>query len=58
VWWVLLYVVLGVLSIAALGLLTLRLWRQVRRLGRDVSAAGERINRAMTEIEQISTTRR
>ena len=57
-WWVLLYVVLGVLSIAALGLLTLRLWRQVRQLGRDVSAAGDRINRAMSEIEQISATRR
>jgi len=58
VWWVLLYVALGVLSIAVLGLLTLRLWRQVRQLGRDVSAAGDRINSAMTEIEQISSTRR
>ena len=57
-WWVLLYVALGVLSIAVLGLLTLRLWRQVRQLGRDVSAAGDRINSAMTEIEQISSTRR
>jgi hypothetical protein len=58
VWWVVLYVALGVLSIAGLALLTLRLWRQVRQLGRDVAAAGERINRAMTEIEQISTTHR
>ena len=57
-WWVVLYVALGVLSIAVLGLLTLRLWRQVRQLGRDVSAAGDRINSAMTEIEQISSTRR
>jgi hypothetical protein len=58
VWWVLLYVALGVLSIAMLALLTLRLWRQVRQLGRDVAAAGDRINAAMTEIEQISATRR
>ena len=57
-WWVVLYVALGVLSIAGLALLTLRLWRQVRQLGRDVAAAGDRINRAMTEIEQISAHRR
>ena len=57
-WWVLLYVALGVLSIAGLALLTLRLWRQVRQLGRDVAAAGDRINAAMSEIEQFSATRR
>ena len=57
-WWVVLYVAVGVLSIVGLALLTLRLWRQVRQLGRDVAAAGERINRAMTEIDQISATRR
>ena len=53
-WWVVLYVCLGVLSIAVLALLTLRLWRQVRQLGRDVAAAGERINAAMGEMEQIA----
>jgi hypothetical protein len=58
VWWVVLYVVLGVLSIAVLALLTLRLWRQVRQLGRDVAAAGERVNAVMTELEQISPPRR
>jgi hypothetical protein len=58
VWWVVLYVVLGVLSIAGLGLLTLRLWRQVRQLGRDVAAAGERISRVTSEVEQISARRR
>ena len=57
-WWVVLYVVLGVLSIAGLALLTLRLWRQVKQLGRDVAAAGERINSAMSEMEQIPATRR
>jgi hypothetical protein len=58
VWWVVLYVVLGVLSIVVLALLTLRLWRQVRQLGRDVAAAGERVNAVMTELEQISAPRR
>jgi hypothetical protein len=58
VWWVVLYVVLGVLSIVVLALLTLRLWRQVRQLGRDVAAAGERVNAVMTELDQISPPRR
>jgi ABC-type transporter Mla subunit MlaD len=58
VWWVILYVVLGVLSIVVLALLTLRLWRQVRQLGRDVAAAGDRVNQVMTELEQISPPRR
>ena len=57
-WWVILYVAIGVLSIAALALLTLRLWRQVKQLGRDVAAAGDRINSAMSEIERMSATRR
>jgi len=58
VWWVVLYVVLGVLSIVVLALLTLRLWRQVRQLGRDVAAAGERVNAVMSELDQISPPRR
>jgi len=58
VWWVFLYVVLGVLSIVVLALLTLRLWRQVRQLGRDVAAAGERVNSVMSQIDQISPPRR
>jgi hypothetical protein len=58
VWWVFLYVVLGVLSIVVLALLTLRLWRQVRQLGRDVAAAGERVNAAMSTLDQISAPRR
>ena len=56
--YVALFVSVGVVSLAILGFLTLRLWRQVRQLGRDVAAAGERINRAMTEIDRISATRR
>jgi len=58
VWWVFLYVALGVLSIVVLTLLTLRLWRQVRQLGRDVAAAGERVNAVTSQLEQISAPRR
>ena len=57
-WWVILYVGLGVVSIALLALLTLRLWRQVRQLGRDVAAAGERVNAAMSDLDQMSSSRR
>ncbi|HET7529880.1 MAG TPA: hypothetical protein VFJ98_02865 [Mycobacteriales bacterium] len=57
-WWVIGYVVLGVVSIAVLGLLALRLWQQVRRLGRDVAAAGDRISRATAELGQITPPRR
>ena len=52
--WVALFVPLGVVSVAVLGLMTLRLWRQVRQFGRDVAAAGERISRASEELQQIS----
>lgn len=52
--WVALFVPIGVVSIAVLGLLTWRLWRQVRQFGRDVAAAGERINRASEAIQQVS----
>ena len=52
--WVALFVPVGLLSVALLGLVTWRLWRQVRQLGRDVSAAGERINRASEELQRIS----
>ena len=57
-WWVILYVGIGVVSIAVLALLTLRLWRQVRQLGREVAAASDRVNRAVTEMDQISASRR
>ena len=40
-----------------LGLLTIRLYRQVRQLGRDVSAAGARIA-AITEDMQRAAPRR
>ena len=52
--WVALFVPVGLASAALLGLVTWRLWRQVRQLGRDVSAASERINRASEEFQRIS----
>lgn len=52
--WVVLFVPLGVISVVVLGLVALRLWRQVRQLGRDVAAAGDRINRASAELSQAA----
>lgn len=42
-WWVLFGVLLGAAGLVVLAVLTLRLWRQVRQLGREVAAAGARI---------------
>jgi hypothetical protein len=58
VFWVALFVPLGVLSVAVLGLMAWRLWKQVRQFGRDVAAAGERINRASEEFQEISSPSR
>jgi len=55
--WVLFGVLLGAAGIAVLGALTVRLYRQVRQLGRDVSAAGARIS-AITEEMQRAAPRR
>ena len=51
---VVLFVSVGVVSLVVLGLLTLRLWRQVRRFGREVAAAGERISRASDELQRVA----
>jgi hypothetical protein len=56
-WWVLVGVLLGVAGIAVLGLLTLRLYRQVRQLGRDVSAAGARLAAVTAEVSQAAPRR-
>ena len=55
--WVLFGVLLGALGIAVLGLLTLRLYRQVRQLGRDVSAAGARIATITEEMQRAAPRR-
>jgi hypothetical protein len=54
VWWAVLYVAIGVVSIAVLGALALRLWRQVRDLGRTVSAASDRLNTALNDLDRAS----
>jgi threonine/homoserine/homoserine lactone efflux protein len=51
--WVLLGVLLGAAGIAVLGWFALRLWRQVRELGRDVAAAAERIESATAAIPEL-----
>ena len=55
--WVLFGVLLGAAGIAVLGLLTLRLYRQVRRLGRDVSAASARIATISDEMQRAAPRR-
>lgn len=52
--WIALYVGLAVLGLAVLALLSLRLWRQVRQFGRDVSAAGAKIAAVTDELAKIS----
>ena len=54
VWLVFLLVGVGVLGLVVLALFTLRLWRQVRQLGRDVAAAGDRVSRAAAALEQVA----
>jgi uncharacterized membrane protein len=51
--WIALYVGLAVIGLAVLAVLTVRLWRQVKQFGRDVSAAGAKIaaiNEALTTV--------
>ena len=57
-WWVLFYVGLGIAGIAVLLAFTVRLWRQVRTLGRTVSEASRKIGEASAALEQASTERR
>ena len=48
--WVLLYVGVGVIGLGVLAALAVRLWRQVRQLGREVAAASARIAAASEEL--------
>jgi hypothetical protein len=52
--WIALYVGLAVLGLAVLALLALRLWRQVKDFGREVSAAGAKISKVTDELARIS----
>jgi outer membrane murein-binding lipoprotein Lpp len=53
-WWVIGAVVLLVSGIGVLAAITVRLWRQVRQLGRDVAAAGDRLARATDELQRVA----
>jgi hypothetical protein len=53
-WWVIGAVLLLVSGIGVLAAITVRLWRQVRQLGRDVAAAGERLARATDELQRVA----
>lgn len=55
--WVLLYVGIGVIGLGVLAGLTVRLWRQVRQLGREVAAASARIAAAGDELERAAPPR-
>jgi hypothetical protein len=56
-WWVLFGVLLGAVGLAVLAALTVRLYRQVRQLGRDVSAAGARLAAITDELERATPRR-
>jgi hypothetical protein len=56
--WVAFYVAIAVIGLAVLGLLTFRLYRQVRQFARDVGAAGERIAAASASLDQVGSNRR
>jgi hypothetical protein len=52
--WVLVGVLLGAGGVAVLAAFTVRLWRQVRQLGRDVAAASDRITVAADELSRVA----
>jgi hypothetical protein len=49
--WPMLAVALGFCGIAVLGVLAIRVFLEVRRLGRQVAYASDRINRASEDLE-------
>jgi len=55
--WVLLFVGLGVLGLGVLAALTVRLWRQVRQLGREVAAASDRLATASDDLARATPNR-
>jgi len=53
--WILVDVVLALLSVGLLALVGLSLWRRVKRLGREVSRAGELVAQATAQLEQAQS---
>jgi hypothetical protein len=58
VFWVVLFVPLGLASVAVVTLFTIRLWRSVRQFGRTVADAGDRIAAASAALDRASAGRR
>ena len=56
-WWVLFGVLLGAAGLGVLAALTVRLYKQVRRLGRDVAAAGARIAAVTDDLQRVTGER-
>jgi hypothetical protein len=52
--WIVLWVGVAVLGLVVLGLLTFRLWKQVRQFAREVAAAGSKISKVSDELAKVS----
>ncbi|MFI5804108.1 hypothetical protein [Streptomyces sp. NPDC051561] len=50
--WPMLAIALGFLGLAVLGVLAIKVFVEVRRLGRQVADSSQRINRAAQELER------
>lgn len=53
--WPMLAIALGFLGLAVLGVLAVRVFLEVQRLGRQVATTSERINRAAEDLERAAT---
>ncbi|MFJ7412393.1 hypothetical protein ACIQWZ_16490 [Streptomyces sp. NPDC098077] len=53
--WPMLAIALGFLGIAVLGVLGVKVFVEAQRLGRQVTATTERINRASEDLERAAT---
>ncbi|MFI8815629.1 MULTISPECIES: hypothetical protein [unclassified Streptomyces] len=53
--WPMLAIALGFLGIAVLGVLAIKVFVEAQRLGRQVSATTQRINRAAEDLERAAT---
>jgi uncharacterized membrane protein len=51
--WVLLDVLLGVVALVVLALVVLRLWQQIKALGREVARAGTAIGEATDRLADL-----
>ncbi|MFJ5224677.1 hypothetical protein [Streptomyces sp. NPDC088400] len=53
--WPMLAIALGFCGIAVLGVLAIRVFLEAQRLGRQVAATTDRINRAAEDLERAAT---